>query len=146
MLTSSPLSSRASSSSVFSNPAQSTWELWFELLLSLRGRSGVVAADELVSSLDADVMGLRMEDVQRLLPWLLLSWMPLRISTELGREDILFSSTVISGWVGVSGSLRSLMVSSATDNGTETMESVGSGWLSTWLRGARSSMSEDADS
>jgi len=77
------------------------------------------------------------------LDWLARRPKALRISVELVRDDALRSSTIISGRItdSLAPSSSSGVLPSVSERGTVTIESVGSGELSTCDLGARSTAS-----
>jgi hypothetical protein len=124
-----------SCSSFFSSSAQSTGSLFPEPSLCLLD----LALDFRASGESAswtDTVGLSTEG-ESMLPWLLRRPKALSISVELGRDESLRSSTIICGCDIDPRMLSSSGVVPASDNGTVTIESVGSGALSTCVLGDR---------
>jgi hypothetical protein len=124
-----------SCSSFFSSSAQSTGSLFPDPSLPRRDRLAA-SGDDGESTSCTETVGLSAVGVS-MLAWLLRRPKALRISLEFGRDESLRSSTMICG-----RSVDSLTSSSsgdvpASDSGTVTIESVGSGELSTCILGER---------
>jgi hypothetical protein len=104
--------------------------------------SPAVLGDTDASVSRTDMVGLVGAGVS-MLAWLARRPKALRISAESVRDDALRSSTIIAGRITDSLALSSSsgVLPSVSESGTVTIESVGSGELSTCVLGARSTVS-----
>lgn len=136
-----------SCSSFFSSSAQSTSSLLPEPLL-VRLSLVSILGDSGASVSRTEMVGLVGVVVASALVWLWLWRRPnaWRISIESARDDeVLRSPTTMSGCTGETGEVGELqadwsssgVLPSVSESGTVTMESVGSGALSTWVLGER---------
>jgi hypothetical protein len=128
-----------SCSSFLSSSAQSTCSLASDSLL-LRLALGSRPVELRASPSTTDPVALSAVDAPMLpsLPRLPNAW---SISFEFGRDESLRSSTTMRGCDTDSRSTSSSGVVSASDSGTDTIESVGSGVLSTCVLGDRAAFS-----
>ena len=133
-----------SCSSFFSSSAQSTSSLLPEPLL-VRLSLVSILGDSGASVSRTEMVGLVGVVVASALVWLWRRPNAWRISIESARDDVLRSLTTMSGCTGETGEVGELqadcsssgVLPSVSESGTVTMESVGSGALSTWVLGER---------